>query len=65
MDGAERKVLQVLLEQLCSAGLISKSTCSQAEELVHSVIAMPDFFRYPGVVQESEGAEQHEYSKDP
>lgn len=50
MESAERKIMQILLEKLCTEGLISKSTCIKAGELVHSVIALPEFFRYSDVL---------------
>lgn len=67
MESAERKIMKVLLEQLYKEGLISKSTCAKAGELVHSVIALPEFFWYSDVLDQnvlSEGAKNDEHSED-
>ena len=47
MENAQQKLIHVLLNAVCEMGLISKSTCSGAADLVHSSIDLPDFFRYP------------------
>lgn len=46
MESAQRELLSVLLGHVFSLGLISKSTYSHAEDLVHSVIDLPELFRY-------------------
>ena len=67
MESTEQAVFRVLVDRLCEAGLISKTTCSRAKELVHSVIALPEFFWYSDVLKQhvlSEEAATNEYSKD-
>ena len=56
------------MERLCENGLISKNTCMKAEELVHSVIAFQEIFRYSDVLNQNDldqEAENHEYSEHP
>ena len=48
MESAQKELVGVLLEQVFSLGLISKTTYLKAEDLVHSVINLPEFFQYPG-----------------
>ena len=47
MESAQKELVSVLLEQVFSLGLISKTTYLNAEDLVHSVIDLPEFFQYP------------------
>ena len=47
MESAQKELVSVLLEQVFSLGLISKTTYLKAEDLVHSVIDLPEFFQYP------------------
>lgn len=47
MESAQRELLSVLLGRVFSLGLISKSTYSHAEDLVHSVMDFPELLRYP------------------
>lgn len=47
MESAQREIMSVLLGRMVSLGLISKTTYSKAEDLVHSVIDLPEFFGYP------------------
>ena len=47
MESAQRELLSVLLGRVFSLGLISKSTYSHAEDLVHSVMEFPELLRYP------------------
>ena len=68
MESIEQAVFRVLVDRLCEAGLISKSTCTRAKELVHSVMALPEFFRYSDVLKQnvlSQEAMTNEYSEDP
>lgn len=46
MESAQRELVSVLLERLLFLGLISKTTYLEAEDLVHSVIDLPEFFQY-------------------
>ena len=46
MESAQRELLSVLLGRVFSLGLISKSTYSHAEDLVHSVMDFPELLRY-------------------
>ena len=67
MESIEQEVFRVLVDRLCEAGLISKTTCTRAKELVHSVMALPEFFRYSDVLKQhvlSEEATTNEYSED-
>ena len=47
MESAQKELLSVLLEQIFSLGLISKTTYLKAEDLVHSAIDLPKLFQYP------------------
>ena len=47
MESAQKELVSVLLEHVFSLGLISKTTYLRAEDLVHSVIDLPEFFQYP------------------
>jgi hypothetical protein len=47
LESAQRELLSVLLGRVFSLGLISKSTYSHAEDLVHSVMDFPELLRYP------------------
>lgn len=62
MESAQREILSVLLDRVRSLGLISKSTYSHAEDLVHSVIDLPEFFRYPVCLTEE--ASRHECTEN-
>ena len=63
MESTQREVISVLLEHVFSLGLISQSTYSKAEDLVHSVIDFPELLRYPVCLTKEASA--HEYSQDP
>ena len=68
MESIEQAVFRVLVDRLCDIGLISKTTCIRAKELVHSVMALPEFFWYSDVLKQnvlSEEAMTNEYSEDP
>lgn len=47
MESAQRELIRVLLRHVLSLGLISKTTYSKAEDLVHSVMDLPELFKYP------------------
>ena len=47
MESAQKELVSVLLEQVFSLGLISKTTYLKSEDLVHSMIDLPELFRYP------------------
>ena len=47
MESAQRELLSVLLRNIFSRGLISKTTYLKAEDLVHSAIDFPELFQYP------------------
>ena len=64
MESAQRGLLSVLLKEVCTLGLISKTTYLGAADLVHSSIDFPNFFRYP-VCMSLTGGTAHEYRKDP
>ena len=58
MESAQRELISVLLKCVYSLDLVSKITYSKAEDLVHSVIDLPEFFRYPVCLKkEGEGHE--------
>ena len=47
MESAQRELVSVLLDTLYTRGLLSKTTYLNAVDLVHSVMDIPPFFRYP------------------
>ena len=63
MESAQRELLSVLLDRVRSLGLISKSTYSQAEDLMHSVMNLPELFRYPVCLTKEAG--RHECAENP
>lgn len=52
MESAQREVMTVLLRHIFSLGLISESALSKAEDLVRSVIDLPEFFQEPACLTE-------------
>lgn len=62
LESAQREVVSVLLGRVFSLGLISKSTYSHAEDLVHSVIDLPELFRYSVCLTEK--ASRHECTEN-
>ena len=63
MESAQRELLSVLLGEVFSRGLISKATYLKAEDLVHSAMDLPEFFRYPARLAKEAG--DHERDQDP
>lgn len=63
MESAQRELMSVLLGRIFSLGLISKTTYSKAEDLVHSVIDLPELFGYPVCLTEE--ASKYEYPSNP
>ena len=59
MESAQRELLGVLLDQLLSLGLISKSTYSGAMDSINSVISLPDFFQRPLCLSKEESGYEH------
>lgn len=55
MESAQRELLSVLLGDIFSRGLISKSTYLKAEDLVHSMTDLPGLFQYPVCSTEEAG----------
>ena len=47
MESAQKELLSALLGDVFSRGLISKTTYLKANDLVHSLIDLPEFFQYP------------------
>ena len=47
MESAQRELISALIEYVYSIGLLSKSACLRAEDLVHSTLDLPELFRYP------------------
>lgn len=62
MDSAQRELMSVLLGRVFSLGLISKTTYSKAEDLVHSVMDLPELFKYPVCLTKEEN--RHECTQD-
>lgn len=62
MESAQRELMSVLLGRILSLGLISKTTYSKAEDLVHSVIDLPELFGYPVCLTKEAG--RHECAQD-
>ena len=62
MERAQRELLSVLLDRVRSLGLISKSTYFQAEDLMHSVMDLPELLQYPVCLKE---AGRHECAENP
>ena len=57
MESAQRELMSVLLEAVYARGLLSKNAYLNAMDLVHSVMELPPFFRYPGrLTEEASGA---------
>lgn len=47
MDSVQQELLSVLLKGVYAKGLLSKAAYLNAEDLIHSTTAFPDFFRQP------------------
>lgn len=62
MESAQRELVSVLLEAVYTRGLLSKTAYLNAVDLVHSVIDIPPFFRYPVCLAEE--ANEHECAQD-
>ena len=62
MESVQRALMSVLLGRIFSLGLISKTTYSKAEDLVHSVIDLPELFGYPVCLTKEAG--RHECAQD-
>ena len=58
---AQQELLHVLLKRLYTDGLLSESTYDKAEDLLHSVIEIPNLFAYTGGTKE---VRIHEYPED-
>lgn len=52
MESAQRELLSVLLENIFSRGLISRSTYLKAEDMVYSAADLPELFRCPACAAE-------------
>ena len=58
MESVQRELLSILLGDIFSRGLISKTTYLKAEDLAHSAADLPEFFRYPVcLTKEADGFE--------
>ena len=62
MESAQRELVSVLLDTLYTRGLLSKTTYLNAVDLVHSVMDIPPFFRYPVCLTKE--ASGHECAQD-
>lgn len=58
MESAQREIISVLLKYIFSLGLISSSTYRSAEDLVHSVIDLPELLRYPVCLTKEAGHDE-------
>ena len=63
MESAQRELLSVLLDRVRSLGLISKATYSKAEDLVYSVMDLPELLQYPVCLTKEAG--RHECAENP
>ena len=63
MESVQRDLLSVLLGRLREMGLLSPSTYSRAEDLVRSVMDIPELLRYPVCLTKEAGVLEH--SQDP
>lgn len=59
---AHRELMSVLIGHLFSHELISKATYSKAEDLVYSVMDLPELLQYPVCLKE---AGRHECAENP
>ena len=62
MESAQRELMSALLKAVYTRGLLSKTTYLNAVDLVHSVMDIPPFFRYPVCLTEE--ASGHECTQD-
>ena len=62
MESAQRELVSVLLGAVYTCGLLSKTTYLNAVDLVHSVMDIPPFFRYPVCLTKE--ASGHECAQD-
>lgn len=47
MRSPEKEIIHILITQVYNQGLISKTTCQNSEDLLDSVIDIPQFLWYP------------------
>ena len=62
MESAQRELLSVLLGDVFSRGLISKTAYLKAEDMVHSMTDFPGLFQYP--VCSAKEADNYERAQD-
>ena len=53
MENVQRELISVLLRQILSLGLLSKSTYLRAMDLVLSTNDFPELFRHPACLMEA------------
>ena len=58
MESAQRELLSVLLGEVFTRGLISKTVYLRAEDLVHSATDFPELFRYPVCLTKEAGNDE-------
>ena len=63
MESAQRELFSVLLGRLREEGLLSQFTYSEAINLVHSVMDIPELLWYPVCLTKEASALEH--SQDP
>lgn len=62
MESAQRELMSVLLRRVFSLGLISETTYSKAEDLVHSAAGLPELFGHPACLTKE--ADRHGCTQD-
>ena len=59
MESAQRELMCVLLNEIYTRGLLSKTTYLDAVDLVHSTLDIPPLFRYPVCLTKEAGQCEH------
>lgn len=62
MESAQRELVSVLLEAIYTRGLLSKTAYLNAMDFVHSMVDLPELFRYPVCLTEEVSG--HECTQD-
>ena len=64
LENMQKDIMEVLLTNLFSEGLLSKNTYMKAKNLLYTAIDLPEFFWYPVCCQEKED-EENECIQEP
>ena len=59
MESIQKDLFIFLLKRLQEEGLLSQSACSEAINLVHSVIDIPELLRYPVCLKKEASAGEY------